>query len=441
MFTPYANVDMSALVHQGLTRNLATAYRTGDAVAGSMLPGTFEHNVAWPPGGTANLSLLTNLAATEHISTVVLNSSQMPPVNADAVFRPDDAVASIRVAGLPMNVLLSDNTLTGVLRAGNTSSGTLAKSTEFAVRQRFLAETAMIAAEAPDSRRTVVVAPPGGWSPSETLASDLLRETTTTPWLTPTQLTSLFEPFNRFGAENEGIEGTGIGLTIVKALVRSRTMLWVCVGGAAQVLVVSAIWSWLPSFLNREYGLAPDQAAVKAALVVLCGAIGSVLWGAVIDRAGARHPHAKLYAMALLCIASFLVVVAAFGAPQFGLEMSAPVRFALIAFGGFLMTCTVGPVTAIVIDVTHPAVRATSASVLALFLNLFGLAAGSFIAGVLSDAWGLTVALTVIPAFGLLAALAFLFAARTYEADMQRVGQPTDKPASTPIIGARNALA
>ena len=140
-------------------------------------------------------------------------------------------------------------------------------------------------------------------------------------------------------------------------------------------------------------------------------------------------------------LASLLVLVVAFGAPRLGLEMSAQVRFALIALGGFLMTCTVGPVTAIVIDVTHPAVRATSASVLALFLNLFGLAAGSFIAGVLSDAWGLTVALTVIPAFGLLAALAFLFAARTYEADMQRVGQPTDKPASTPIIGARNALA
>jgi len=191
VFTPYANVDMSALVHQGLTRNLATAYRTGAAVADSVLPGTLGHDIALPPGGTADLSLLTNLAATEHIGTVVLNSSQMPPVNADAVFRPDDAVASLRVAGLPMNVLLSDNTLTGVLRAGNTSSGTLAKNTEFAVRQRFLAETAMIAAEAPHSTRTVVVAPPGGWSPSEALASDLLRETTKAPWLTPTQLTSL----------------------------------------------------------------------------------------------------------------------------------------------------------------------------------------------------------------------------------------------------------
>jgi signal transduction histidine kinase/ActR/RegA family two-component response regulator len=37
--------------------------------------------------------------------------------------------------------------------------------------------------------------------------------------LRPDQLAHLFEPFNRLGIEYEGIEGTGIGLTIVKALV------------------------------------------------------------------------------------------------------------------------------------------------------------------------------------------------------------------------------
>ncbi|WP_213956262.1 MFS transporter [Variovorax sp. dw_954] len=229
--------------------------------------------------------------------------------------------------------------------------------------------------------------------------------------------------------------------TIAKALVRSRTMLWVCVGGAAQMLVLSALWSWLPSFLNREYGMAPDQAGIKAALVVLCGAVGSVVWGAVVDRAGARRPRARLHVMTLLCIASLLVVAVAFGAPRLGLEISAQVRFALIALGGFLLTCTVGPVTAIVIDVTPPALRATNASVLAIFLALFGLAAGSFIAGVLSDAWGLTTALTVMPAIGLLAPLAFMFAARTYEADMQRAGQPLDEPTPTPMAGAANAPA
>jgi len=37
--------------------------------------------------------------------------------------------------------------------------------------------------------------------------------------LTPAQMRRLFESFNRLGAEREGIEGTGIGLTIVRSLV------------------------------------------------------------------------------------------------------------------------------------------------------------------------------------------------------------------------------
>ena len=72
-------------------------------------------------------------------------------------------------------------------------------------------------------------------------------------------------------------------------------------------------------------------------------------------------------------------------------------------------------------------VRATGSSVLALFQNLFGLAAGPFITGVLSDAWGLTTALSVVPAFGALAAVAFALAARTYEADVARAAQPLDE--------------
>ena len=71
---------------------------------------------------------------------------------------------------------------------------------------------------------------------------------------------------------------------VAKSLAKTRTMLWVCLGGASQLIVVSAIWSWLPSFLNRFHGLAPEQAAARAALVVLVGALGSVVWGTVTDR-------------------------------------------------------------------------------------------------------------------------------------------------------------
>jgi MFS family permease len=214
---------------------------------------------------------------------------------------------------------------------------------------------------------------------------------------------------------------------IVKVMARAPTMLWVCIGGAAQLIVVSALWAWLPSFLNRVHGVDPAAAGVKAALVVLCGAAGSVVWGAVVDRAGARRPRRKLATMAVLSIASMVVLVVAFG-----LAGGSPAQFALIALGGFLATCTVGPVSAIVIDVVHPGVRATGSSVLALFQNLFGLAAGPLVAGLLSDAWGLVPALTTTPLFALIAAGAFLLAARSYEADKARAGDAADSPPLPP---------
>ena len=114
VITPYANVDMTALVHQGLNADLTSAYSLGEAVARNVLGQVFRPEIAWPAGGSADLSVLTDLAATEGVSTVVLNSGEMPPAHRG--FVPDDAATSIRTgAGQTMNVLLADNALTGVL--------------------------------------------------------------------------------------------------------------------------------------------------------------------------------------------------------------------------------------------------------------------------------------------------------------------------------------
>jgi Family of unknown function (DUF6049) len=187
---PYANVDVSALVHNGLTADITSAYTMGYAVADSALHGSFGPSIAVPAGGTADLGVLTNLATAQHMSTVMLDSNEMPPTD-PAVFE-DDAVTSVRIGNGPrMTVLLADHGLTGILAAGDTSSGSLSPGTQFAVSQQFLAETAMIAAEAPDSDRSVVVAPPEDWSPSAALADQLLSETAGAPWLTLTTLGSL----------------------------------------------------------------------------------------------------------------------------------------------------------------------------------------------------------------------------------------------------------
>ena len=135
------------------------------------------------------------------------------------------------------------------------------------------------------------------------------------------------------------------------------------------------------------------------------------------------------------------VLMLAFGAPGLGLHLSAGAQFSLLALGGFLMTCTVGPMSAAVIDVVHPGVRATGSSVLSLFQNLLGLAAGPFIAGLLSDAWTLQHALTAMPLFSVLAAAALLVACRSFEADLKQVTHAGAQ--DTPLVSQapREALA
>ncbi len=212
--------------------------------------------------------------------------------------------------------------------------------------------------------------------------------------------------------------GTASAGAIVAALLRPRTALVTCVGAGLQLVMVSTTYAWMPSYFNRYYGLAPDQAGLKTGLVILMGGIGAVLWSVVADRMSARFPCARLYvpAAAGLMTAAFMWVAFAALSPA-----NAPSQFGLILAGATMMTGSIGPVAAVVVDVVHPSVRATAASILALTQNLFGLAAGPLLTGFLSDAYGLPFALSVVPAFCVVAAAVFVIAARTYETDLKNV--------------------
>ncbi|HLI37904.1 MAG TPA: DUF6049 family protein [Streptosporangiaceae bacterium] len=203
--TPYADVDVAALTHRGLDKDLTTAYAEGRLVASGILGRSFAvpgggHTpphpsasgaIAWPADGLADSSVLGNLAV-NGIGTVVLSSSEMRPVSA-AGFTPDAAVTTTPSGvGTTMDVLLADDTLTQILgSAGSGGSASSEPGSGFGVSQRFLAETAMIAAEAPGLPRAVVVAPPREWDPTAAQADGLLSDTVTAPWLMPATLAGL----------------------------------------------------------------------------------------------------------------------------------------------------------------------------------------------------------------------------------------------------------
>ena len=203
---------------------------------------------------------------------------------------------------------------------------------------------------------------------------------------------------------------------VIAELLRPRTALVTCIGAGLNLLVVSTVWAWLPSYLNRYYGLAPDQAGLKTGIVVLVGGVGALVWSAVADRLSARLPSARLVVPAVAAL-----LTTAFMCTAFAVLPPGNAQFLLIVAGGFVMAGSIGPTDAVVIDVIHPALRATAASILSLTRNLFGLAGGPLLTGALSDAYGLQFAMAVVPVICLVAAAVFLVAARTYESDRRRV--------------------
>jgi len=192
--TPYADVDVASLSHNGLDADLRSAYKVGDAVEATVLPGTFGAKAAgtplaaaWPAGGVADAGVLTSLADDGGVNTVVLNSNELPSSMAPLY---DTAIARTKTStGSGMTVLRSDSTITSIL--GSASAGSSAGA-QFAAEQDFLAQTAMIVAEGPNTpARSLVVAPPTDWDPSPAEASELLSLTKKAPWLRTTSLGAL----------------------------------------------------------------------------------------------------------------------------------------------------------------------------------------------------------------------------------------------------------
>ncbi len=62
----------------------------------------------------------------------------------------------------------------------------------------------------------------------------------------------------------------------VGELFRARSGVAAYVGGACQLMVVSTLYTWLPSYLNRSYGLPIDRASALAAAVIIGGGVGTV---------------------------------------------------------------------------------------------------------------------------------------------------------------------
>lgn len=201
-----------------------------------------------------------------------------------------------------------------------------------------------------------------------------------------------------------------------RTLLRSPTVNLTYLGSASLLFVMSALVTWLPTYLGRYHGMDIAKAAQTGAIGVALTALGAVLWGQVADRWGMRNPRGRLLVPAggaAGCVLVLLIGLLAFE-PDTG-------RLAFLLAVFFLTAVVMGPVNTVVMDVIEPGLRASSSALVGLAQNLLGLASGPMVVGLLADRFGLAQALLALPLAAAISCLLFVLASRVYPAERERV--------------------
>jgi hypothetical protein len=183
LLLPYADPDAVALAGDvALDTDLVAARGLSTAVARDVLGDVPVLDVAWPPPGPLTARALDALVGPS-TRAVVLDERALPPPVGETLTR-DTRAALSTSATTDLTGLVVDDGLSRLLEPGPATAGKGPRLAE----QRWLAESAMVVAEAPSRSRTLVVAPPRRGTVPQSVASAVIADTGRVPWLCPVSL-------------------------------------------------------------------------------------------------------------------------------------------------------------------------------------------------------------------------------------------------------------
>jgi MFS family permease len=201
----------------------------------------------------------------------------------------------------------------------------------------------------------------------------------------------------------------------LRTLVNTPSVLCAYVGSGLQLFVAGSLFAWLPSYVGRAYGLAPDTAAAVAAVAILVMGLGMIICGMATDRLSRLVPIRKWTTAIGYSAASLVFLGIGFSMPPGGAQLL------LLAVGVFFAAGTSGPAGAMVVNLTAEPIRATALGTLTLANNLLGLAAGPFVVGLLADRVGLVTAMRFVPLAALAAAAILCVGRLAYPVSLEMV--------------------
>jgi len=185
---PYADPDVVALTvpETGLADEVGQLRELGKREVARVTGRAPLTSVVWPPAGRLTRRALEALTSGGATATV-LDSLALPQPDVPPARTPDTVVGQLgQQTGVPVNGLVIDSALSALLDPDLTDYPGARL-----VEQRWLAETAIIAAEAPSVSRTLLVAPPRRADLVAAVASAAILDSGRLPWLCAVPLASV----------------------------------------------------------------------------------------------------------------------------------------------------------------------------------------------------------------------------------------------------------
>ncbi|MFE2999941.1 MFS transporter [Nocardia sp. NPDC059246] len=216
-----------------------------------------------------------------------------------------------------------------------------------------------------------------------------------------------------------GTAAGGMARAPLSSLFSSVSLWCAYLGGGLQLFVAAVLMAWLPSFFNRSYAMPSDRAGFVASAYVLLIGTGMIGCGILTDRLGRRHPVRQWNSALAYCTISLVLLTTAFSLG------TGPMQLTILALGALTAAGSAGATASMVTSLTHPSLRATALATVTLANNIFGLALGPLVVGVLADRYGLAAALRLVPLAYLGAIAVLALGRRAYPAGLRRLAELT----------------
>jgi MFS family permease len=204
-------------------------------------------------------------------------------------------------------------------------------------------------------------------------------------------------------------------MDIFREFIHTPSLILTNLGFIGCIFVNNAIIVWLPTYFHRVEGVSMSEAGMKVGVIMILAIIGLPVGGGLADLWFKKNVSSRMLFPSLTIALNAVVIFAAFS------FFAGKAQYITLLLMGILASMFAPAAIIVTQEVIHPGLRAISYSVCVVIQNLFGASMAPIVIGALSDAYGIKVAMSILPVFLFASAVLFFAGSFSYKKDLDKV--------------------